>query len=223
MKTRLLSIVLLSSVIFSCKKNDSTPPAASSTNGNTNTPTAAKSFSDVTFGDNAAYFALDGSMNAPVDSNSAKSISSKIDLTFFFDYNYIQPGFMDPVTRSQTWYWNDFHEAWLSNAHALKLYTTNLTASQFNAATSDQSKIATYFADTAHTKLAPHAIFPYGTCIGGRQTANPNSALLTEGAVFGFILSDGKKGLLYIRTDQTAGWPYPLNNDNCKVDIIREN
>lgn len=62
-----------------------------------------------------------------------------------------------------------------------------------------------------------------GSCIGGRQTDDPTSITLSEGQVFVFKnTASGKRGLLYIRTDQYTGWPLPVYNANTKVDIIRE-
>lgn len=219
MKKYLIAIAVLFFVISSCKKS-STP--ANNGNNNSTSPaiTAAKAFLNLTFSPTKAWFSTNGTMSAPTDSTTAKTITSKIDITFIFDYNYIQPGFFDPKARAQVWYWNDFYLSWLSNSVETRYYSTNLTKTQFDAASADQSKIATYFSD-ASVVLAPHDIFPTGSCIGGRQSTN--SMLLYTGQVWGFKNTvSGKRGLLYIRTDQYSGWPTPITNTNTKVDIIRE-
>lgn len=216
MKSSLLALLLFSAVLVSCKKEDPEPAPAPA-------PVAARSFNGITFNAQTAYFSTDGSMSAPVDSNQAKSISSKIDLTFIFNFDYIEPGFFEPKARSQTWYWDDYYKPWLSNAVETRFYSTTLTKAQFDAANTDQSKIGTYFADANIVKIAPHGIFPTGSCIGGRQSSNPESVLLEVGQVFGFKnTASGKRGLIYIRMDQSQGWPMPLSNTNTKVDIIKE-
>ena len=199
-------------VFSSCNKDD-----------NSETSTASKTFLVLTFNKTNAYFSTDGSMKVPVDSNQAKTITSKIDITFIFDYEHFEPGFFDPKARSQDWPWNKYNLPWLSTAVETRYYVTNLTEEDFYAAQADQSKIATYFSNSS-TVLAPHGIFPTGSCIGGGMTSNPISITLTEGQVFGFKnTSSGKRGLLYITYNQYFGWPIPIDNFNTKVDIIREN
>lgn len=210
----LLTISTLS--ITSCKKDDDLPTPSP-------TSTASKSFLNLTFNTTTAYFSTDGSMSSPVDSNQAKTITSKIDITFIFNYDYTKPGFFDPIARSQVWYWNDYYKPWLSTAVKTEYYKTSLTKADFDAAKTDQSKIATCFSNSS-TVLAPHGIFPTGSCIGGRQSSNPLSIMLSQGNVFGFKnTTSGKRGLIYIRMDQYSGWPMPISNFNTKVDIIREN
>ncbi len=63
------------------------------------TTEAAKTFENVTFNSKTAFFSTDGSMTAPVDSVTAKTMAGKIDITFFYNYDYSEPGFIDPVTR----------------------------------------------------------------------------------------------------------------------------
>lgn len=199
-------------LIQSCKKKTDDPEP-------TPTVTAPKSFLNLTFTTVNAYFSTNGTMAVPVDSNQAKTISSKIDFTFIYNNSYSEAGFMDPKTRSQHWYWDDYYKTWLSNSVSTVFYSTNLTQPQFTAAVSDQSLIGQYFADTAHVKIAPHDIFPVGTCIGGRQATN--TLPIYEYQVWGFKnVSSGKRGLLYIQGQQ-SGWPWVYSAT--KVDILREN
>ena len=201
----------------SCKKEEtdpSTPPPPS--------PTASISFLNLTFNTTNAYFSSDGSMTAPVAANQAKTVINKIDITFIYNYDYWEPGFFDPIARSQVWYWDDYYEPWLSAGVETRYYSTTLTKTDFDAAKDDESKIAAYFSNST-TVLAPNPIFPEGSCIGGRQSTTDQIAL-KKGLVCGFKnTSSGKRGLLYIRTDQESGWPAPLLNFNTKVDIIRDN
>lgn len=200
----------------SCKKEKDNIPT-------TPTITEAKAFLNLTFNPKNAYFSTDGSMTAPVDSNQAKIVTNKIDITFIFNYDYTEPGFFDPIARSKVWYWDEYYKPWLSTAIETRYYSTNLTKEDFDAAKTDQSKISTYFSNSSIV-LAPHAIFPTGSCIGGRETDNPTSILLDKGKVFGFKnTASGKLGLLYSRTDQNSWWPYTALNFDTKVDIITEN
>ena len=210
----LLTISIVS--ITSCKKDDdSTAPTP------TPTTTASKSFLNFTFNTTNAYFSTDGSMTAPVDESQAKTITSKVDITFIYNFDYFEPGFFDPKARSQNWGWDEYYKPWLSTAVETRYYSTTLTKADFDAAQTDQSKIATYFSNSS-TVLAPHGIFPTGSCIGGRDSGP--SSTLSQGQVFGFKnTTSGKRGLLYIRTDQSSGWPFPISNSNTNVDIIREN
>ncbi len=184
------------------------------------TPKVSKSFINISFNPTNAFFSTDGSMTTPVDSTIAKTVTSKIDITFIFDDGYYEPGFFDPKARAQVWDWDDFYLPWLSTGVETRYYSTTLTKADFDAAQADQSKIATFFKDTAIVKIAPHDIFPLGSCIGGKVSASS----LEKDMVFGFKnTASGKKGLLYIRTDQGYGWPMPLFSYSTKVDIIREN
>ncbi|MEA3497106.1 MAG: hypothetical protein U9R42_13850 [Bacteroidota bacterium] len=221
MKTNVIFVTMLCISLLSCNKEDVEP---NNNNNNNNNATAALAFADLTFNTTNAYFSTNGSMTSPVDSNQAKTITDIIDITFIFNYDYTKPGFFDPVARSQEWYWDDYYSPWLSNAVETRYYTTNLTKAKFDDATADQSKIGAYFADTSSIVLAPHGLFPTGSCIGGRHTYSPSSATLSQGQVFGFKnTSSGKRGLLYIRTDQYSGWPIPISSFDTKVDLIREN
>ncbi|MEX0966632.1 MAG: hypothetical protein WD077_05305 [Bacteroidia bacterium] len=214
-KNQLIAMLtMLCIVLFtSCKKEEDDTP----------TPAVSGVFLNLTFNTKNAYFSTDGSMSAPVDSGKAKTMTDKIDITFIFNYDYVEAGFFDPIARSQVWYWDDYYNPWLSTAVETRYYSTTLTKADFDAAQADKGKIATYFSDTS-TVLAPHEIFPEGSCIGGRQTHSPESVILSRGQVFGFKnTSSGKRGLLYIRTDQYTGWPAPFSSTDTKVDIIREN
>ncbi len=208
-QTKVFTVCLLIGVMFltNCKKD------ASSTG-------KAKSFTNLTFNHRIAFFASDGSMAAPVDSFGAKASISKIDITFFNYYDYDGPGFFDPVARSSdAWYWDQFCLPWLKNGMATKYYSTKLTKADFDAAVSNQSKIATFFA-SSDTKLAGHDIYPVGAVIGGREA---NSVELKKGGVYGFMNAAGKRGFIYVRTDQATAWPIAVVSQDTKVDIVREN
>jgi len=202
-------IILCIVLISGCKKDDD-----SSTT--TPTPTPAKSYLNLTFSPTNAYFATDGSMTSPVDSNQAKLVSNKIDITYIDDNVENKPIFYDPKKRSQLSSASWYYLSWTSNAVETRYYKTALTKADFEAATTDQSKIATYFSYT--TTVLAGSDNP-GICIG-----TPGEISLSEGQVWGFInTASGKRGLIYMRTDQSQGWPIPFYNFNTKVDIIREN
>ena len=213
--TLMLIIISIFSITSCGKGDDSSTP--------TPTPTASISFLNLTFNPTDAYFSSDGSMTAPVNSTVAKTITSKVDITFIFNIDESEPGFFDPIARSQEWYWDDYYQPWLSTGCETRYYKTSLTSADFKAAITDQSKIATYFSETSNI-LAQHPIYTTGSCIGGRQLGSSETVELSEGKVFGFKnTASGKRGLLYIRADQDSGWPIPVYNFNTKVDIIREN
>lgn len=194
------SVVLALFVMVSCSKD-----AVDDTN-NPNQPVAAKKFEGIVFSKNNAYFSTDGSMTIPVDSNTAKAFSSKIDITYTYDSDYWAAGFLEPVTRSKMWYWDNFYASWLSNATETKFYSTKLNKTQFDQAALDQKKIGTFFSDTS-VKVTPHFIFPEASCLGGRSAV----AEISNGTVWGFKnVVSGKRGFIHIKAVNT-------------VDIIKEN
>ena len=224
MKKLLLCFVIGSVLITSCKKkedDDDDNGGSSST-----THVAALSFENLIFNEDHAFFSTDGSMTGPVDSTTAKTMSSKIDFTYFINWDYSEDGFLDPKTRSQHWYWDENYAAWLSNSVETDIYSTTLTKSDFDAAKADQSKIGEYFSQST-TVLVPHHIYGTGKCIGGRQTSDPNtgedSKLLGKDKVFAFKnVASGKRGLFYFPFDQVQFWPSPLLSEDTEVSIIRE-
>ncbi|MCX6198118.1 MAG: hypothetical protein NTY88_02700 [Bacteroidetes bacterium] len=204
-------IALLMAALFSgCKKTDS--------------PVAAIVIEGLGFNTTSdAYFSTDGSMTKAVSEAEAMPIAAKIDFHYIFYFSDDEPGFIDPVACLQHWYWDDYYTAWSSTCAETRFYTTTLTKAQFDAAKTDQSKIGEYLNDAANGTLAPHAIFPAGSCIGGRVSSSPASVTLAKGKIFGFKnTTTGKRGLLYIRTDQGSYWPVPVTGNGTRVDIIRE-
>ncbi len=179
---------------------------------------------DVIFTNSNRYFSSDGSMNNPVNETSALGIVNKIDITYIYNNDYSEPGFMDPLARTQEYYWNDYYEPWLTDAVETIYYKTNLGKEDFDLAKTDESKINEFFSDNTIMEIAPHAIFPTGSCIGGRQSHNPDSELLGKYLIFGFKNKvSEKKGLIFIHSNQDTGWPLALISHNTRVQIIREN
>jgi hypothetical protein len=216
MKNYLKSLIVIPfALLASCSSDDNGGSSTNSGNG-------AKVFTNLTFSPDNPYFSTDGSMTAPVSETQATPIVNKIDITFIYNYDYFEPGFFDPVARSQEWYWDEYTKTFLSTAVETRFYSTTVTKAEFDAAADDDSLIANYFAEST-TVLAPHSIFPTGSCIGGRESDSPTSVLLSVGKVFAFKnVSSGKRGLIYIRTNQSTGWPIAVLDTNTKVDIIRE-
>jgi hypothetical protein len=213
-----IGVLFLFLLNLSCTKTNNTPPA----NNNNNT-VAAKSFMGVTFGGKNLFFSTNGSATVPMDSINAKLAPSAIDITYIYNTDYSQPGFMDPATRTKHWYWDDYYRPWLDGTKSTVFYQTTLTGDQFNNAKADNTKIGQFFSDTNVVKIAPHCIFPKGTCLGGRGCGSGASVGLGEGFVYGFKNSSGKRGFLLVRTDQSQFWPHYIIDNNTKVDIIREN
>jgi hypothetical protein len=204
-------LILMSIATFtSCKKDDDSSQT---------TPTAARSFLKVTFDLTHAFFATDGTMTAPVDSNAAKAVANRIDFRYFYNTAYDNPGFGNPVFCSQH-SGSSMYASWLSVGVDTKFYTTTLTKADFDAAQNDQSKIAPYFS-LSGTVLAAHSPYPAGSYIGSGIYSNE---YLQMNTVYGFInTASGKHGLLFIRNDQYQYWPVPIYDEATKVDIIKEN
>ncbi len=217
-----LKIIFLSiSLIFltSCESNDET-----TTNTDSGNTTDVQVFTELIFTPENAYFSTNGSMTTPVNSDQAQQISDEIDITYIYNYDYDGPGFFDPIARSQEWYWDDYYNPWLDNAVKTLYYSTNLTKTDFDEAVDDPANIEVFF-NSGSFLLSPHGIFPEGTCIGGRQTLDPDSIELEESQVFGFQnMATGKKGLIYIRDDQQNGWPLSIiGATSTKIDLVIEN
>ena len=207
-KVQVLSMLMLIGIalISGCKKDDDT------TDDNTPKPTAAKTFMNLTFSYYNAYFATDGGITATLDSTQAKLIAAKIDITYFDHALYGGPYFFDPKFRTQVGLGSDYYLSWTGNSVETKFYNTTLVKSDFDAAKSDQSKIASYFSDTTKVVLS------YSN---GSQIGEPEMSI---GQVIGFKNTlTGKRGFIYIRSDQSQGWPIPFYNTETKVDLIKEN
>lgn len=184
------------------------------------TPTTPKSFSNVTFSGAKQWFSTSGTSNVTLDSATAKTVASTLDIGYTYDFGYSAPGFLDLKTRAAgTYYWSStFYTPWSSVSKKIIWYTTvfsSYTATEFNAAKADQSKIGAYFSDTSKVHLTHgHPIWPDGTCIGGRNAVDA----ISQYKVFAFKrVSDGKRGLMKIAT--APSWI----NSNLSVDIIIEN
>ena len=217
-KTILAGLMMMAFItliaIQGCKKENS---AAS--------VTAPKVFKGIGFNTTSnAYFSTDGSMVKPVNETQAKTMASKIDFRYIFYFSDAEPGFIDPKTCAQHNYWDEYYSTWSGASVQTIFYGTNITKAQFDEAALDQSKIGTYLSDVANATPAPHAIFPAGSCIGGRVSSGPSSLTIRKGKVFGFKnVVSGKRGLLYISTQQAQDWPMPILDNATSVDIIREN
>ena len=185
-------------------------------------------FGRYTYGHDNSYFStIDTSFRTPLNASQAQPKADKIDLVYIYNSGYSAPGFMDPYTLTQHWYWDEYYTPWLTNAYHTKFYMTKLSKLQYDSAKADGSKFQVYFSDTTKVYVAPHRIFPIGTCIGGRgfcagvADCAINDISLVRGKVYGFI-SNNKKGFIYVRTDQNPGWPTNIINADTKVDIVKE-
>lgn len=182
-------------------------------------------FSTLKYGDNNPYFSTIDTANfkVPVAEAFATANASKIDLMYYYyTAGAGEPGFIDPYTASQHWYWDDYYTPWLSATTVrTKFYLTELVKSDFDAAKKDLKKLDEFFKDSRYVRIAPHSIFPEGTCLGGRQVGLTTNITLKKGGVYGFI-SNEKKGLIYIHTTQPNGWPAAIESTRTYVDILKE-
>ncbi|MGZ5282745.1 MAG: hypothetical protein ACXWEY_10765 [Bacteroidia bacterium] len=203
------ALLLLFVSLQSCNKGE---------DPNSETPsTPAKSYDKLKFTFDNQFFSTE-SGTVPLDSVAAQQVASTIDFTFIYNTDYMSKGIMDPVTRSKDYYWDDYRRPWLSAAKETRLYDTKLTKSDFDAAKNDQSKIGAHFKDSTMVILAPHGIFPSGTCIGGRISSSPQSLSFRKDHVYGFkILSTGKMGFVYVHKDQPSDF-----SATTYMDLIKE-
>ncbi|HOY29165.1 MAG TPA: hypothetical protein PLR96_09335 [Flavobacteriales bacterium] len=210
-------LLILSIGLSACQDDDPVEPSTPAP-----PPTASSiSFMAVTFTSSNAYFSTTSGMTQPVNASTAQGLAEEIDITLIYDGDYGEVGFFAPLTRSREWYWDQFQQPWLSAADSTTIYVTTLTPAQFTAAQSNSTLIGTYFADASVVYLAPHGIFPTGTCVGGRVSSSPQSAQVAEGTVVGFKNNvTGKRGLIHVRSDQDQLWE--ILTSQTKVDIIRE-
>jgi hypothetical protein len=221
----LLTVVL---IFFNCKKATVEKPEPQPIPS-----VSALYWEKLTFGgppnfNGANYFStIDTSIKAPIYEEEAKLKADKIDIVYFFELNYAKPGFMGTQTASKLWYWDYVYKPWLSVGIPTKYYLTKLSKSHFDSAKSDVSKFTEYFSDSSKVKAAPHRIYPYGTCIGGREICldyndcSASDISLYKERVYGFT-SNGKKGMIYIRKEQPIAWPIPQGPNVTYVDIIKE-
>ena len=179
-------------------------------------------YQNIEFTKDSAFFATGAGMTEPLDSVDVvdEDLDSLIDIAYIYSTDYSEAGFIDPITRSDHWYWDDYYSPWLSQSKRTLFYSTFLTRTEFESAMKDQSKINSYL-NLGTVAVADHAVFPTGTCVGGRPTTDPASLELYKGQVIGFWnYTAGKRGLIFIRPDQVVNWPD--NGTMTRVDILRE-
>ena len=212
-----ISIYLITLLFLSltyCTKDDNSDDP----NSDPDETEPAKTFLGVTFTPTYAYFSTQGDSSGTMSAYQAQSAASSIDITYIYDGDYNEAGFLDAVTRSSDqYYWSStYRTPWSSVSQKTIWYYCSLESriELFNNAMSDQSKIGEIFSDTTHLKIIQHPVWPEGSSAGGRSADQKLGAF----KVFGFKrVSDGKRGLIYI--DRV-----PTNfNENCIVNIVIEN
>lgn len=179
-------------------------------------------FFDVIFANSKKYFSTDGSMTNPVSRNTAMNsgIANKIDITYTYEAVDDDPGFMDPVTRSQSIFgWRTYHQPWLDVAVETVFYIAAITIEEYNEAKLDESKIGEFFLDDKMEISTGGSNFPNGSSIG--ESISTWQLLKTRR--FGFKnLSTGKRGIIFIHATQNQYWPDFIENNETKVQILRE-
>lgn len=170
------------------------------------------------FDQNQYFSTFDTSFKTPKPRNKLDSNQLRnVDIIYIHDYDYMEPGFMDPITASKRWYWDGpiYHFPWLANSKKVEFFKTELTEDHFKKAKADPTLLTAYFKDTVRTE---HHIFPPGSCIGGRIY---NS--LQSQQVWALKFEGGKRGLLFILKNQDSGWPiFASTGWRTRIDIIRE-
>lgn len=167
------------------------------------------------------YFATDGSMDVPITKREAQISEhlEKIDLTFIYENSWSDPGFMDPIARSKSYYgWEHYYEPWLDGSIETVFYSKEFSANQFELAKQDQSKIDEYF-NLTEMKPTESYISPDGCYIGSRRS----KTTLKKDKAYGFENKvSGKRGLIYISKNQGYSWPNAIETTDTNVEIIRE-
>jgi hypothetical protein len=244
MKSKILIGGVLAALLFlsSCFKTMIPiphPPSGSgdstSTNppGNTGGSSAIAEYDGIVFAAydwNAGQFfsTFDTSFKKPLSQYSMTAAQIKnVDMMFIYNTDYWEPGFIDPTTAAQHWYWDDYYSPWLDSSVQTNFYITSLSADDFNAAKASPSLLTTYFSDSTKVRPGPSSIFPVGSTIGGRQSSTDpvwgvNSEFKKD-KIFGFKnVKSGKLGLIHVSTSQESGWPAPLTSHNTYVDILKQ-
>lgn len=183
-------------------------------------PVASQYF-ELIFTTENKYFSTNGTMNAPVNASTAQNsnLVPIIDITYGWEYIDQEPGFMDPITRSQLISgWTEYHEPWLSGAVQTQFYAPSISIAQFEAAIEDQSLIEVYFNDLG-LELTQCNNIPNGSFVGD----NFSETDIDRFRAYGFMnVESGKKGFIYIHGNQDNGWPLPILSLDTRVEIIRE-
>jgi hypothetical protein len=212
-------------LLFSCKKDSSS--------NSQQLDNAVQVFDSVVFGrfefpERRFFSTIDTSLKGTLTEEQAKQNIEKIDMVYIFvNEQQYGPGFMDPYTASQQWYWDYDYLPWLDKAVKTTIFITRLTKEHYDSSMNNPALLDKYFADSSLMHVARHSIYPNGTCIGGRLSVydwefNTNSNLY-RGQVIGFMHNSTlKKGLIYIRGPQSDGWPFPYYNFHTVVDIMRQ-
>lgn len=232
MKMKLVWIALIAFAISSCDKEEAETCSDGIQNqGETGIDcggpcdpcplpkTAPKTFLNVKFSQEKAFFSTKGDSNATMDSIQAMKVAGDIDITYTYDNGYSAAGFLDAVTRSSgEYYWSStFRTPWTRTSEKIIWYETTLLDYQdgsFKAAQEDQAKIEEYFSDTTIVKITTHSIWPEGTCVGGRN----GTTGFGQNRIFAFKrASDGKKGLVHL-----VSTPSILNSETVAHILIEK-
>lgn len=217
-----LSFLFLA-ILTSCKKDVEANTISNPTEQDKPVVYEGVRFSAINFLDNDQSFStFDTSFKTPIQIYQLLPQQKKnVDILYIHDYLYDEPGFMDPYTAAQEWYWNSdiYYHPELDSSVKTIFYVTNLNKLQFDSVKSNSTFFDKYFTGE-YIHLAPHDIFPPGSCIGGRGGYSD----LKRGRIFAFKNEfSGKRGFLYIRDDQENGWPdFAVNSFSTKVDITKE-
>ena len=211
----ILALALLS-LSYCTKDNNDESNDPGGDNGNTKLP---KVFYNVRFTPDTMFFSTDGDTAVAMNINDAKKVSSTIDITFAWDDEETSV-FVDPIIRTDrsTFWWDKYICPWLKDAHKVVWYYSNMDVLKqrqlFSVASSDASKIAEFFADTANLKLTKkQGIAPEGGVAGGRDVYPQ----VKYNQIFGFKrMSDGKRGLLKVEGVSIWNWV------GIRASIIRE-
>jgi hypothetical protein len=230
MKTSTLTLFFFITLFVACQKaydpGISTPDSGGNHNIN---DYDGLSFDAYRYGVPTQYFSTnDPFFTRPMMLSELDSTQlSHVDILYIWDYGYDQPGFMDPATAAQVWYWNTdvYYFPRLAYSQKTIYYVTNLSEAQFDSAKANPALIDTFFTKRGFEE-APHAIFPNGSCIGGRPSGPPgvpSKSDLKRRQVYGIKnAKTGKRGLLHIRADQRSDWPIPSIDFKTLTDIITE-
>jgi hypothetical protein len=174
------------------------------------------------------FSTFDTSFKKPLDQYSMTAAQIKnVDLMFIYNTDDWEPGFIDPTTAAQHWYWDDYYSPWLDSSIKTNFYITTLSVDDFTAAKASPSLLNTYFSDSTIVRPGPSDIFPVGSTIGGRQSATDpvwgvNSEFKKD-RVFGFKnVKSGKVGLIHVSASQESGWPAPVMSHNTHVDLLKQ-
>jgi hypothetical protein len=237
---KILPILFLLPLLFSCSKNPTINPTSMGIDtskfylweGLEFTASDEYPFVDTAFihvSPRKYFSTIDTSFKSTkAFSEMSASQLANVDLVYVYEYSGGMPGFLDPVSASTEHVTHDAYNTdyWyfpeLANSKQTIFYQIGLNRGDMDSIMLHPELFDQYWnnGDAGFMTMAESSgTFPQGAIVGAKF----GYVSLAKRLMIAFKnVTSGKRGLMYIRTDQAYGWPDYIISDHTRVDILKE-